>query len=100
MKIKEAGGAIAFQNDEGMVYAVTPISDVAGFLGASGIPLGDVKSDLDFIFDNLDITKLVMFIEEHQIDMIKLARKVGFKQEGRLQKATSTGDLLVFGQYR
>ncbi len=100
MKVREAGGAIAFQNDEGMVYAVTPISDVAGFLGTSGIPMGDIKGDLDFIFQNLELTKLIMFVEEHQADVIKLVRKVGFKQEGRLKKATSTGDLLVFGQYR
>lgn len=100
MQMKEVGSALAYQNDEGTVYALTPISDCAAFLGVSGYPSGNIKEDLDEMFATSGFTKLVMFIEEHGGDMIKLARKLGFKQEGRLKKACSTGDFLVFGQYR
>jgi hypothetical protein len=77
---------------------VTPISDRAGFLGVTGMPLENPRQDLNFIFQ--DFTKLVVFIEEHNVDFIALARRLGFKQEGRLKQACSTGDFLVFGQYR
>ena len=100
MEKKVGEGVVAYQNDEGTVYAVTPISDIAGFLAATALPLEDPKADLDFIFADTGLTKLVIFIEEHNVPFIKLARRLGFKQEGRLKKACSTGDFLVFGQYR
>lgn len=101
MEVREVNGALAFQNDAGTIYVVTPISDCAAFLGVSGVPVGDPNEDLTFIYESVDwLTKLVLFVEENQKDLIKLTRSLGFKQEGRLKKASSTGDYLVFGQYR
>jgi hypothetical protein len=100
MERKEVGTSIAFQNDESVIYLITPISDCAGVLGVTGVPVADPKADLEEMFQEDGLTKLVLFVEEHNTDFVKLARSLGFKQEGRLKKACSTGDYLVFGQYR
>jgi hypothetical protein len=100
MERKEVGSAIAYQNDEGVIYLVSPISDCAGILGVTGVPVSDPKEDLDEIFQEEGLTKLVLFVEEHNDHFIKMARSLGFKQEGRLKNACSTGDYLVFGQFR
>ncbi len=100
MERKEVGNAIAYQNDEGVIYLVTPISDCACILGVTGVPVADPQSDLEEIFSEPGLTKLVIFVEEGNEHFVTLARQLGFKQEGRLKRATTRGDLLVFGQYR
>lgn len=99
MKKKEQGNAIAYQSDDATVYLVTAINPVAGILGASNLP-ENAKEDLDYIWEDSGATKLILFIPAEATDFIATARKLGFKQEGRLKKATPEGDLLVFGQYR
>ena len=90
---------LAYKNDDGTVYIITPITPVAGVLSCSGIP-EDPKKDLAEIWEDSGVSKLVLFVPAEQQEYINAARSVGFKQEGRLKKATLEGDLLIFGQYR
>ena len=91
--------SIAYKADDGTVYLITPITPVAGVLGVTGIP-AEAKKDLNYIWEDSGVSKLILFIPQEQPEYIKAARSAGFKQEGRLKKATLEGDLLVFGQYR
>lgn len=100
MERKTVGNAIAFQNDEGVIYLITPISECAGFLVVTGVPVDHPREDLDEIFAEPGLTKLILFIDAGNDYFVKLARALGFKQEGRLKKASPAGDYLVFGQYR
>lgn len=100
MKMKTTDNGLVYQSDEGVIYVLSPLSDCACVLGVTGVPLEDPKGDIEAIFDTPQLSKLVMFIEEHNEDFIRYARRTGFKQEGRLKKACTTGDYLVFGQYR
>lgn len=90
---------IVYQQDDGTVYVITPITPLAGVLGVTGIP-ENPKDDLKHIWEDSGVVKLILFVPDDQADYVKAARSAGFKQEGRLKKATIEGDLLVFGQYR
>jgi hypothetical protein len=93
------GTTVAYRVDEETVYVITAINEVTGLLGATNIP-EDAKEHLDFIWKDSGVTKLIIFLGEEMEEQRAAARKLGFKQEGRLKKATPTGDLIIFGQYR
>ena len=93
------GTTVAYKVDDETVYVITAINEIMGLLGATNIP-EDAKEHLDIIWDDSGVSKLIIFINEEHAEHRAAARKLGFKQEGRLKKATPTGDLIIFGQYR
>ena len=93
------GNVVAYKTEDDTVYAITAINPAAGILGISQLPF-NAKADIDYIFEDSGVQKLILFIPDEATNEKKIARNVGFKQEGRLKRATPTGDLLVFGQYR
>lgn len=93
------GTSVAYKVDEETIYIISAINEITGLLGATNIP-EDAKEHLDYIWKDSGVQKLIIFIGEEHEEHRLAARKLGFKQEGRLKKATVTGDLLIFGQYR
>lgn len=93
------GNVVAYKTVDDTVYLITAINEAAGILAINQLPL-NAKADIDHIFQDSGIQKLILFLPEEATSEKKIARNVGFKQEGRLKRATPTGDLLVFGQYR
>lgn len=91
--------SLLYRADDDTIYMITPITPIAGILGVTGVPESP-KKDLRYIWKDSGVTKLILFIGDNEKDYISAARSAGFKQEGRLKKATPDGDLLVFGQYR
>jgi hypothetical protein len=96
-KVTETG--LAYGAEDGTVYLITPITPIAGVLGFTG-EATNLPADLKHIWEDSLVSKLVLFVPAEQEEYIKIVRQAGFKQEGRLKKATIEGDLLVFGQYR
>ena len=90
---------VVYQNDAGNNYLLNIINPQAAILALDGLD-ASIDTDLEHIWEDRPVNKLIVFIPEEQKPMAKLARNLGFKQEGRLKKATPEGDLLVFGQYR
>ena len=99
MEKRVEGNLIAYKAEDDTVYAITPLTGIAGVLVVSQIP-ANPKKDLDYIFADSGASKLILFVPAGAEDEKKVARSAGFKQEGRLKKAAPDGDLLVFGQYR
>jgi hypothetical protein len=93
------GTTVAYKVDDETVYVITAINEVMGLLGATNIP-ANAKEHLALIWDDCGASKLIIFLPEEHTEHRAAARKLGFKQEGRLKKATPTGDLIIFGQYR
>lgn len=97
MERKVEGNQVAYQG-AATVYVITALNPVAGLLETSLIHTS--SEELDFLYEDTGIQKLITAIPEEAVDHKAAARKLGFKQEGRLKRATPTGDLLMFGQYR
>lgn len=101
MDKKVVDNNVAYQNDDGLIYALIPISPVAALIGFTDIPDSKkAKADFEEMFETSGFSKFILVIDEVDKYYVQAVRKLGFKQEGRLKKATPHGDLLVFGQYR
>lgn len=102
MKIKIEGSEAArvYLTETGTVWGATRLNDVMWMLGVIQTPSVEEATEvLAFIWDDTGATKFVSFLPD-VAELKALAKKLGFKQEGRLKKASLTGDLLVLGQYR
>jgi len=93
------GTTVAYKADEKTIYVITQVTDVAGLLAASSIHT-NVSEHIDEIYEDSGLSKLIFFVQAENTDYRTVAKKLGFKQEGRLKKATPDGDLIIFGQYR
>lgn len=102
MKIRKEGTDVArvYLTETGTIWGVTQLNEVMWMIGVVQTPsLDEAKEVLDYIWEDTGATKFIALVPEED-DIRKLAKKLGFKQEGRLKKASPTGDLLVLGQYR
>lgn len=99
MEKTRKGNSYVYLSSDDTLYTLTALTPVAALLGATQLP-ADAKADLEYIWNDSGVQKLVLFVPADQPEYIKTARGLGFKQEGRMKKALPDGDLLLFGQYR
>ena len=102
MKIKIEGSDAAriYLTETGTVWGATRLNEVMWMLGVIQTPsIEEAKEVLEYIWNDTKATKFVSFLPDGA-ELKALAKKLGFKQEGRLKKASPTGDLIVLGQYR
>lgn len=99
MERQETDNVVAYTFDDGTGIIITPVTQIAGLLAVSQIST-DLEAQLDEAWTDSGLTKLIFFVDADNEDYRRLAKALGFKQEGRLKNATPTGDLLIFGQYR
>lgn len=93
------GNLAAYRIDDDTIYVVTMINEVAGLLAATNLH-EDASQHVMEIWEDTGLQKLIIFCPDHQTEYKAAIKSAGFKQEGRLKRATPDGDLLVFGQYR
>lgn len=100
IKIEGSDAARVYLTETGTVWGATRLNDVMWMLGVIQPPsFEEAEEVLQFIWNDTAAGKFVSFLPEDS-EIRSLAKKLGFKQEGRLKKASPTGDLLVLGQYR
>ena len=82
------------------MWGATQLNEIMWMLGVIQTPsLEEAKEVLEYIWDDTGALKLLAFLPL-DTEIEPLARKLGFKQEGRLKNAALTGDLIVLGQFR
>ena len=99
VEIQEANG-VALRTENGQWTAV-PVNTVMWKVEVDHIPTQkEAKEVLAALWETSTAKKLTAFIPAVAVEIVRVVKSVGFKQEGRLKDACELGDLIIVGRLR